>query len=185
MDTQQSCGGRKASAPAAPTDPVSQARDICLRLLTTRPRTRAELHTALLKRGIDADVADRVLGRLNEVGLVDDAAFAEQWVRSRHTYQGMGRRALAAELRRKGVADPLAVEAVAAVDSAAEESRARDLVRKRLRTMTAADDLTKIRRLVTMLARKGYTEGMAYRVVRDELRDAGTETDLLDTPDPD
>jgi regulatory protein len=79
----------------------------------------------------------------------------------------------------------LAAEAIAAVDSEAEESRARDLVRKRLRTMTAADDLTKIRRLVTMLARKGYTEGMAYRVVRDELRAAGTETDLLDTPDPD
>jgi regulatory protein len=158
---------------------------VCLRLLTTRPRTRAELHTALLKRGIDAEVADRVLGRLNEVGLVDDAAFAEQWVRSRHTHQGMGRRALAAELRRKGVADPLAAEAVAAVDGEAEESRARELVRKRLRTMTAADELTKIRRLVTMLARKGYTEGMAYRVVRDELRAAGTETNLLDTPDPD
>jgi regulatory protein len=185
VDTQYPRGGRKASAPAAPKDPVSEARDVCLRLLTTRPRTRAELHAALLKRGIDAEVADRVLGRLNEVGLVDDAAFAEQWVRSRHTYQGMGRRALAAELRRKGVADPLAAEAVAAVDSDAEESRARELVRKRLRTMTAADELTKIRRLVTMLARKGYTEGMAYRVVRDELRAVGTETNLLDTPDPD
>ncbi|HEX4723570.1 MAG TPA: regulatory protein RecX, partial [Pseudonocardiaceae bacterium] len=122
-------------------DPVSQAKDICLRLLTMRPRTRAELHTALLKRGIETGVADQVLGRLNEVGLVDDAAFAEQWVRSRHTYQGMARRALAAELRRKGVDDPVAAAAVAAVDSESEESRARDLVRKRLRALTSADEL--------------------------------------------
>lgn len=166
-------------------DPVAQAREICLRLLTARPRTRAELHAALVRKGIEAEVADRVLGRLNEVGLVDDAGFAEQWVRSRHTYQGVARRALSAELRRKGVDDPVAAEAVAAVDSESEEARARDLVRKRLRAMSGVDELTAIRRLVGMLARKGYTEGMAYRVVREELRSAGTDTDLLDTPDPD
>jgi regulatory protein len=175
----------RAEDKAPQADPVSHAKDICLRLLTVRPRTRAELHTTLLRRGIETDVADQVLGRLNEVGLVDDAAFAEQWVRSRHTYQGMARRALAAELRRRGVDDPVAAEAVAAVDSESEESRARDLVRKRLRALGAADELTRIRRLVSMLARKGYSEGMAYRVVREELRAAGTDTDLLDTPDPD
>src|SRR5438270_355994 len=100
-----------------PVDPVAEAREICLRLLTARPRTRAELHQALLRRGVAADIADQVLGRFDEIGLVDDAAFAEQWVRSRHRYQGMSRRALAVELRRKGVADPLAAEAIAAVDS--------------------------------------------------------------------
>ncbi|HEY0804958.1 MAG TPA: recombination regulator RecX [Pseudonocardiaceae bacterium] len=173
------------STQSPPADPVSQAREICLRLLTVRPRTRAELHTTLLRRGIEADVADQVLGRLNEVGLVDDASFAEQWVRSRHTHQGIGRRALAAELRRKGVADPLAAEAVAAVDSESEEARARDLVRKRLRAMTSVDELTAIRRLVNMLARKGYTEGMSYRVVREELRASGSDTTLLDVPDSD
>ena len=183
-------GGRPRSAArdngsTPPPDPVTEAREHCLRLLTMRPRTRAELHTALLRRGIEAEVADQVLGRLNEVGLVDDAGFAEQWVRSRHTHQGMARRALAAELRRKGVDDPVAAEAVAAVDSESEESRARELVRKRLRASTAADEQTVIRRLVGMLARKGYPEGMAYRVVRDELRAAGTETNLLDIPDPD
>jgi regulatory protein len=167
-----------------PADPVAQAREICLRLLTMRPRSRAELHTALLGKGIEADVADRVLGRLNEVGLVDDASFAEQWVRSRHTHQGMARRALAAELRRKGVEDPIAAEAIAAVDSESEEARARELVRKRLRALTTVDELTKIRRLVAMLARKGYSEGMAYRVARDELRTAGIETEEY-IPDPD
>jgi regulatory protein len=171
--------------PAAPADPVSQAREICLNLLTAQPRTRAELRTKLLGKGIDPETADSVLARLNEVGLINDAAFAELWVRSRHTYQGLGRRALSAELRRKGVAEELAAEAVSAVDGAAEEARARELVRKRLRSIGPAPELTVIRRLVGMLARKGYTEGMAYRVVRDELANAGAETDLMDEAIPD
>lgn len=178
-------GAGEADRPKPPVDPVSQAREICLNLLAIRARTRAELRTRLVRRGIDEAVADQVLGRLDEVGLVDDAAFAEQWVRSRHTYQGMARRALSAELRRKGVADQLAADAVSALDSDAEEARARELVRKRLRSVGAAPELTVLRRLVGMLARKGYSEGMAYRVVRDELRSAGTETDLLDGPLPD
>ncbi|MCP2165366.1 regulatory protein RecX [Goodfellowiella coeruleoviolacea] len=161
-------------------DEAARAKEICLNLLTARPRTRAQLHQALLRKGISADVADQVLARLDEVGLIDDAAFAEVWVRSRHTYQGLGRRALAAELHRKGVDDELVAEAVAAVDEEAEEHRARQLVRKRLRAMGAADEATKIRRLVGTLARKGYGEGLAYRVVRDELRLAGEQADELD-----
>ena len=69
---------------------------------------------------------------------------------------------------------------VATVDDEAEEDRARDLVRKKLRTMAALDDTTKIRRLVAALARKGYAEGLAYRVVREELRRAGEDTSTLD-----
>jgi regulatory protein len=161
-------------------DPAQRAKDICLRLLTARPRTRAELRQALLRKEIEEEVADRVLGRLDEVGLIDDAAFAEVWVRSRHTYQGLGRRALATELRRKGVEDSVAAEAVAAVDADAEESRARELVRKRLRALASADEPTRIRKLVGMLARRGYSEGLAFRVVRDELRSSGEDTALLD-----
>jgi regulatory protein len=175
-----------ATPPPTPVDPVSKAKEICLNLLAMRPRTRTELHTKLLQRGIEEPVADQVLSRLNDVGLVDDAAFAEMWVRSRHTYQGMSRRALSLELRRKGVADQLAAEAVSAVDSEAEEIKARELVRKRMRSVAGtAPELTLIRRLVAMLARKGYSEGMAYRVVREEMRNAGNDTDLLDGALPD
>lgn len=163
-----------------PEDPVQKAKDICLRLLTVRPRTKAELRQALARKGIDAEVSDGVLGRLDAIGLVDDKAFAEVWVRSRHTYEGLGRRALAAELRRKGVDEAVAADAVGAIDYGAEEERARQLVRKKLRTLTGADDAVKIRRLVGMLARKGYSQGMSFRVVREELRAAGGETELLD-----
>lgn len=163
-----------------PRDPVEWARQICLRLLTVRPRTSAELATALRHKGIDGRTAQAVLGRLAEVGLVDDAAFAENYVHSRHAYHGLGRRALAAQLRRRGVDEATTGTAVSAVDSAAEQHRARELVRSRLAGMTAADEATTIQRLVGMLARKGYPEGMSYRVVREELRSAGRDTSLLD-----
>lgn len=166
-----------------PVDPAKEQRkatDICYALLTARARTRVELKDALLRKGISEQTAELVLAKFDRAGLIDDAAFAEVWVRSRHTYQGLARRALAMELRRKGVADEVAAEAVATVDDEAEEDRARDLVRKKLRTMAALDDTTKIRRLVAALARKGYAEGLAYRVVREELRRAGEDTSTLD-----
>ncbi|MFD1047618.1 regulatory protein RecX [Kibdelosporangium lantanae] len=161
-------------------NPEGRAKDICLQLLTARPRTRLELRKALLRKGIAEEIADRVLGRLDDVGLIDDKAFAEMWVHSRHTYQGMGRRALSVELRRRGVDNETVAEAVASVDSEAEEERARQLVRKRLPSMGSVDQAAKIRRLVGMLARKGYAQGLAYRVVKDELATAGEETNLLD-----
>lgn len=168
---------------AKPVDPAKEQRkaaDICYALLTARARTRVELKDALLRKGIREETAELVLGKFDRAGLIDDVAFAEVWVRSRHTYQGLGRRALAMELRRKGVADEVVAEAVAAVDDEAEQERARELVRKKLRTMSGLEDQVKIRRLVGALARKGYAEGMAYRVVREELRNAEIESPLDD-----
>ena len=82
-----------------PAKREEQARALCLRLLTARARTRAELEAQLAKRGYPDDVTVLVLDRLTAVGLVDDADFAEQWVRSRRLNAGKGKRALAAELR--------------------------------------------------------------------------------------
>jgi regulatory protein len=174
-------GRRGREGPPAPVaNTEAKAKDICLQQLTSRPRTRAELKKALLRKGIEEEIADKVLERLDDVGLIDDKAFAEMWVRSRHAYQGLGRRALSVELRRRGVDNETVAEAVASVDSDAEEERARQLVRKRLPAMGSADQPTKIRRLVGMLARKGYAQGLAYRVVKDELATVGEETNLLD-----
>src|SRR5690348_8663973 len=85
------------------SDRAEQARAVCLRLLTARARSRAELETQLAKRGYAEDVTAQVLDRLTTVGLIDDEDFAEQWVRSRRLHAGKGKRALAAELRTKGV----------------------------------------------------------------------------------
>jgi regulatory protein len=110
-----------------------QARDLCLRLLTVRARSRAELETQLTKRGFPEDVSARVLDRLAEVGLVDDAAFAEQWVQARRVNAGKGKRALAAELRTKGVDAEVIDETLDGVDAGEWRVRAEKLVAAKLR----------------------------------------------------
>jgi regulatory protein len=173
------------SGPPEPdADPVAVAREICLRLLTDRARTRQELAQALARKGVPADAAATVLDRFDEVGLIDDVAFAGQWVHSRHTYRGLGRRAIAVELRRKGVADDIAGEALAEVDAESEARRGRELVDRKLRSLTldtAEQRAVAARRLVGMLARKGYGAGVAYRVVREALAERGAEIDELGT----
>lgn len=172
-----------ACGPSAGTDPATQVRGICLKLLTARPRSRAELAEALRRKGISEGVSKSVLDRLGAVGLVDDAAFAETAVHSGHTYRGLGTRALSAELRRRGVPDGVAREAVAAVQPEDEEQRARELVRRKLRTGITQDPSTLARRLAGMLARKGYSEGLALRVVRDELGPCGWAGEVELDPD--
>ncbi|WP_298181908.1 regulatory protein RecX [Saccharomonospora sp.] len=167
-----------------PEEAWRKAKEVCFDLLAARPRTKEELRQALRRKGFADDVSEILLGKLDDAGLVDDAAFAEMWVRSRHTYRGLARRALVAELKRKGVDPEIAVEAADAIDSEDEEERARQLVRKKLRTMVDVDEQKATRRLLGMLARKGYPQGLSYRVVRDELRDAGAESTLLDDLDP-
>lgn len=148
-----------------------QAHNVCLRLLTVRARTRAELARQLTKRGYPDDVSDRVLDRLVQVGLVDDADFAEQWVRSRQRNAGKGKRALAAELRNKGVDNEVITAALADIDAGAERVRAEELVRAKLRRerLDDGDDIKVARRLVGMLARRGYHQTMALDVVNAEL----------------
>src|SRR5271165_3309163 len=147
-----------------------QARVLCLRLLTARARTRAELAGQLAKRGYPDDVSNRVLDRLGAVGLVDDADFAEQWVRSRRLNAGKGKRALAAELRTKGVGDDVISAALDGIDAGAERDQAVGLVRKRLRRENLDGDEAKVaRRLVGMLARRGYSQTMAFDTVGTEL----------------
>jgi regulatory protein len=145
---------------------------LCLRLLTVRARTRAELAGQLTKRGYPDDVSTRVLDRLADVGLVDDVDFAEQWVHSRRVNAGKGKRALAAELHTKGVDNDVITSVLSDINPDAERDRAEELVRKKLRRENLSDqaaDARVTRRLVGMLARRGFSQGMAYDVVSVEL----------------
>ncbi|MFN8031959.1 MAG: recombination regulator RecX [Mycobacterium sp.] len=150
---------------------AEQAHALCLRLLTVRSRTRSELAGHLAKRGYPDDVAETILDRLATVGLIDDAGFAEQWVRSRRLRAGKGKRALAAELRTKGVDGDVIAAALDGIDAAAERDRAEQLVEQKLRreALADADDTKVMRRLVGMLARRGYSQSMAVAVVSDAL----------------
>ncbi|MEU1302198.1 recombination regulator RecX [Streptomyces shenzhenensis] len=169
----------RAEQEESPGDPAERARAICLRLLTGTPRTRKQLADALRKKEIPEDVAEEVLSRFEEVGLIDDSAFADAWVESRHHGRGLARRALARELRTKGVDSALIDEAVAQLDAEQEESTARELVARKLRSTRGLDRDKRIRRLAGMLARKGYPEGMALRVVRQALEEEGEDTEFL------
>ncbi|WP_030342836.1 recombination regulator RecX [Streptomyces sp. NRRL S-1022] len=160
-------------------DPAERARAICLRLLTGTPRTRKQLADALRKREIPEDVADEVLDRFEEVGLINDGAFADAWVESRHHGRGLARRALARELRTKGVDSALIEDAVAQLDPEQEEATARELVARKLRATRGLDRDKRLRRLAGMLARKGYSEGMALRIVRQALEEEGEDTEFL------
>lgn len=145
------------------------ARLICLRLLTAAPRTRAQLAEALRRKGVPEDAARAVLDRFGEVGLIDDRAFAEAWVSSRHSGRGLAGRALAQELRHRGVDPQTVTAAVAGIDPDTERQTAHRLVRRRAQRLTGLAPDVAARRLVGMLARKGYPPGLAYAVVQDEL----------------
>jgi len=123
----------------------------------------------MARRGVPPDAAAAVLDRFTEVGLVNDAAFATAWVDSRHRGKGLAKRALSAELRRRGVDDATVREAVEQVSADDEEAAARALVERKLRTMTNVPPEAKVRRLVAMLGRKGFSHGLALSVVRDCL----------------
>ncbi|MGH3275131.1 MAG: regulatory protein RecX [Streptosporangiaceae bacterium] len=157
--------------PEAVADPEALARQICLRMLTVAPRTRAQLASALARRGVPQDVADAVLERFADVQLVDDAMFARAWVDSRHHGRGLARRALAAELRQRGVSVQDIQAAVSRLDSEQETATARALVERRMESTAGLPIPVRIRRLTGMLARKGYPGELSYRVVRAALDD--------------
>jgi regulatory protein len=160
-------------------DPESVARTICLNLLTAAPRSRGELATALHKRRVPDEVAAAVLDRLSDVNLIDDAAYAEAFVESRHRERGLARSALRQELRRKGVDDAVASAAVEQIDVDDEAAAAEALVAKRLPSTASLGPQARLRRLTGMLMRKGYPAGLAYRVVREALaREGAEEVDL-------
>lgn len=148
-------------------DPESVARAILLRQLTGAPRSRRQLEDALARKGVDEALGARLLDRFTEVGLIDDAEYAQMLVRSQVASRSLARRALVQELRRKGIADEHAEEALAQVDDESEEAAARELLRRRWRSGPGVDPQVQARRAMAMLGRKGYSSGLSSRLVRE------------------
>jgi regulatory protein len=165
--------GARETRDEPPADPEARARQVCYRLLTLAPRTRAQLAEALAKRGIPDDVAEGVLGRFSDAGLIDDAAFAKSWVESRHHGRGLAGRALSAELRQRGVTDDEIRDALDELDPGQEAETARRLVDRKLAATSGLPPEARIRRLSSMLARKGYPGGLAFRVIREAMEVEG------------
>jgi regulatory protein len=137
----------------------------------------------MARRGVPAEIRDRVLDRFDDVGLIDDAMFARMWVESRHSGRGLAKKALAHELRRRGVDSGLVDEAVAELAPEQEEATARALVARRLPSTRGLDPAARTRRLAGMLARKGYPAGLSFRIVREALEREGVEENDLPSED--
>jgi regulatory protein len=169
-----------------PGDPETTARIICLRLLDRRARSRAELAGALRRRGVPDEAACAVLDRFAEVGLIDDAALAETVAVATHRERGLARPAIAAKLRRRGIPDAEVEGALAQVDPDSERAAAERLVTRRLPALRDVEPAARTRRLVALLARRGYSAALAYEVVRTAV---GADLDAadaieLDKPEP-
>lgn len=144
-----------------------------LRQLTGSAKSRKQLAEKLAEREIPAEVAEEVLDRFEDVQLIDDAEFAQTWVRSRFQTRSLARGALRRELADKGIDVELAAEALEQVSEEDERAAAKSLVARKLRTDVDYSDRSvrdkHTRRLVGMLARKGYSPSVAFEVIHDTI----------------
>lgn len=161
-----------------PAELTGFAKEVVVRKLSERAHSRSDLAQALAKKQVPEGVAEATLDKFEVAGLIDDEEFARSWVQARQRGKGLSSRALAMELRRKGVDDEISKEVLSEIDPAAEIQAAHRLVQAKLRSMSRFDDTTKIRRLTGMLARKGYSPQVSFDVVRQEL---GAEAQALDS----
>jgi regulatory protein len=152
------------------------ARAIVLRQLTNSPKSRLQLAGKLAERNVPDDVAEAVLDRFEEVKLIDDADFADMWVRSRAQSRKLAKGALRRELAEKGIDTDTAAVALEQLSDEDEESAARELVQRKLRGVTGFEDRAErdktTRRLASLLARKGYQPSQAFRIVGAVLDEA-------------
>lgn len=165
-------GATPGSGPLRVEPEYAEAKRVVLRKLAAAPRSRAQLAQALAAKDISESTANEVLDRMEEVGLVDDEAFAQMVVRSVQDARGLAKRSVEEELRRRGVDDETAADAVEHIDDDRDRGAARELVAKKIRTMRGLEVEVQRRRLAGYLARRGYPAGIAFPVINEAL-DAG------------
>lgn len=160
----------------ADADAEQVAHTIVLRQLTGQARTRAELARVMQRKNVPPGAAGRVLDRMEAVGLVDDAEFAQSWVESRQRRRHLSSTALRRELRAKGVATELTDQAVASVDAEGEYAAALELAERKHARMVGLGREVVRRRLSGVLARRGFGTGIIVGVLGEVLSDR-TEPD--------
>jgi len=158
---------------------VELARETVLRVLTAAPKSRRELEQSLTRKGYPEHVVTPVLDRFDDVGLIDDAEYAEMVVRTRHAERGLARRAIAVELRRRGIDDETAVDALDQIGDDDEREAAQRLAHKLVARSRGQGREARVRRAASALVRKGYGPGLAFAAVKAALAAEGEETEDL------
>jgi regulatory protein len=156
--------------------PGTPAKDRALRLLEVRARSREELRRRLSQAGYEADEIELALMDLQAVGLVDDERFAREVASYEMGRRAVGRRAVLASLRRRGVDADVAERVVEETAPPDEEERAVDLARDRLGRMNGLADDVAYRRLVGFLQRRGYDGHTAHAACRRVLAERQAAT---------
>ncbi len=147
------------------------AKQVLLRRLSHAPRTRKELAKDLKDKDISDEVANVALDRFEEVGLINDQALASNYVSSQHERKGLGKNALRQQLRAKGVSDDVALEAISQISDDQEFQAAFALACKKIRSLQRDDAKTQLRKIVGVLARKGYSSNLAFSVAKEVIKD--------------
>jgi regulatory protein len=147
------------------------AKQVLLRRLSHAPRTRKELAKDLKDKDISDEVANVALDRFEEVGLINDRALASNYVSSQHERKGLGKNALRQQLRAKGISDDMALEAISQISDDQEFQAAFALACKKIRSLQRDDAKTQLRKIVGVLARKGYSSNLAFRVAKEVISD--------------
>lgn len=158
--TEQPTAGRRRPA---------RAENVSMHALTRRGMSRWELEKTLLSREFDEHVVATELDRLEGVGLLDDGALAETFVRTQHERKGLGRGAITAELRRRHIGQEHIDAALEQVDDDDEQTRATELAIKRAGQLSSYDLETAKRRLHGFLSRKGYSSGVVRAAIDEAL----------------
>lgn len=147
--------------------PAERAREIAIRLLTHSPRSATQLRQGLIARDVEPSLADEVIARYVEVGLLDDAGLAATIARTRHAERGTAARVIEQELRRKGFTDDHIAAALEPITHEAERDAAARLAFKRWERTEGLPGDVRVRRVVAHLGRKGYSPGLAFALVKD------------------
>lgn len=160
---------REWAASLTGDEAMAAAKEAALRMLDRQDRSVGECRDKLRERGFNDDAIEQALDRLVETNLLNDERYARMLVRTRHRERGLVGRALLEQLRKKKIPADLIDRAMTEVDEATTDEVARELVARRVRSMPDIDREKKFRRLVSMLARKGYSPSVAISVVNRVL----------------
>jgi regulatory protein len=167
-----------SGSPVAPVDPLDPSRTYSrsLDMLARAPRSARDLRRRLLLKGEPEADVDATIERLTAAGLLDDAAYARAFVRSKVSSQGFSRRRLQQELARRGVARDVADAAIVEVlhdDEVDGSANIERVARKKLRALQGLDEETQRRRLFAYLARRGYEVDDVRAALRRIRHDPG------------
>ena len=172
----------RAARAAEETDPYTRAKTIVYNQLAYSAKTRGQLRKKLQAEGFDAELIEPLLDKFEAAKLIDDAEYAQSFVAQKSRTKKLSRAALRRELAERGVRGEEAENALAQRTDEQEREDAAELVRKKLRPrMDLSDRAEKdrvTRRLLGMLARRGYSSSVSMSVIREELAAYGAEDEL-------